>query len=506
MAADNKGFDDIADSTDWLTTPLPGLAAVEAALRCQICKDFYNTPMLTSCNHTFCSMCIRRALANDAKCSLCRSVQEVSKLRSNWSMEEAVLAFVKTRADLLALARKPPTVVFQTVEVPVPAANSSSSLSSPKHALDMEGEDDGEYAASAEYQPAKRLRSSARKSKTRGAELTAEMARQEASFSVPSHPSVPVPVPDQTYNDGLVACPICLERMKEVQVDRHLDSSCPGSPQERPTQPPTQNFASNSSSSQRNGFQVLSSPASAPPKPERLPTLSYSMLKDAALRKKLGDLGIPTNGPRQILEKRHQEWITIWNANCDSLHPKRKWDLLQELEVWERTLGARAPTSSRSIHIGEQIKDKGFDHAAWSAKHDSSFQDLVASARKTRAQALQKANQNQNQTTTETAPPPQPQNTGTSMTPTPAASSVSPLSRMDVDQVPLSSLEPPTHPGPATPSYGYTTPYMPDRSYAMSGLPPPHTLEATAAVDRSRNGGGASEPSWGNQSSSEATF
>ncbi|KAK8081209.1 hypothetical protein PG997_009027 [Apiospora hydei] len=92
--------------------------------------------MLTSCNHTFCSTCIRRALASDAKCSLCRSVQEVSKLRSNWSMEEAVLAFVKTRADLLALARKPPTVLVHTVEVPVAASTSAS----PKHALDAEGE------------------------------------------------------------------------------------------------------------------------------------------------------------------------------------------------------------------------------------------------------------------------------------------------------------------------------------------------------------------------------
>ncbi|KAK8052594.1 DNA repair protein rad18 [Apiospora rasikravindrae] len=433
MAADKGSFDDIADSTDWLTTPLPGLAAVEAALRCQICKDFYTTPMLTSCNHTFCSTCIRRALASDAKCSLCRSVQEVSKLRSNWSMEEAVLAFVKTRADLLALARKPPTVLVHTVEVP----------------------------------PAKRFRSSARKSKTRGAELTAEMARQEAGFSVPPHS-----VPDQNYDDGLVACPICLERMKEAQVDRHLDSSCPGSPQEQPTKPKS------TSATQRNGFQALASPA-PPPKPERLPTLSYSMLKDAALRKKLADLGVPTNGTRQILEKRHQEWITIWNANCDSLHPKRKSELLQELDVWERTLGTRAPTSSRSIHQGAQIKDKGFDHAAWSAKHDSSFQDLVASARRSRAQALQKANEGQPAGET----PPQ-QGSGASTTPVAAARSSSP-SYMQIDQPPL-TLDPPTGP---TPTYEYTPSCMPDRSFAMAGLPP---LETTA-VDRSSNG--TSEPS-----------
>lgn len=438
----DKGFDDISDSTDWLSTPLPGLAAVEAALRCEICKDFYNTPMLTSCNHTFCSMCIRRALANDAKCSLCRSVQESSKLRSNWSMEEAVKAFVATRAQILDLARKPPTVVVQTVEVAV---------SSPKHALD-EGDD-----AEAD-QPAKRLRSSARKSKTRGAELTAEMARQEATLAAPSHAH-----PDYTYNDGLVACPICLERMKEVQVDRHLDSDCPGSPQPQRPQPPKQK----SSIGQRNGFPVSSGPAAAQPRPERLGTLSYSMLKDAQLRKKLADLGIPTNGSRPILEKRHQEWVTIWNANCDSLHPKRKPELLQELDVWERTLGSRAPTSSRSINLGAQIKDKEFDHAAWSAKHDSSFQDLVANARRTRAQALKKAN-----------PDPEPENLAAAGTQPPSTdATTAPMatspSSMQIDQ-PALSLDPsvPAHNNPAP------------RPFEASGLPP---LEATT-VDRSRNG------------------
>lgn len=97
--------DDVPDSTDWLATPLSGLAAVEAALRCQVCKDFYKTPMLTSCSHTFCSLCIRRALSNDGKCPVCRASEQELKLRSNWSVEEAVESFSLARADALALAR-----------------------------------------------------------------------------------------------------------------------------------------------------------------------------------------------------------------------------------------------------------------------------------------------------------------------------------------------------------------------------------------------------------------
>lgn len=96
----------VSDSTDWLTTPLSALAAVEGALRCQVCKDFYKTPMITNCSHTFCSLCIRRALSNDGKCPLCRATEQENKLRSNWSLEEAVQAFVRARSDTLELARK----------------------------------------------------------------------------------------------------------------------------------------------------------------------------------------------------------------------------------------------------------------------------------------------------------------------------------------------------------------------------------------------------------------
>jgi E3 ubiquitin-protein ligase RAD18 len=113
------------------------------------------------------------------------------------------------------------------------------------------------------------------------------------------------------------------------------------------------------------------------------------MLKDTALRKKMAELGLSTSGSRQMLERRHQEWITIWNANCDSVRPKRRSELMHDLEVWERTMGTRAPTMSRAANIGAQIKDKDFDGAAWATKHDSSFKDLIAMARNSRSKTSQ---------------------------------------------------------------------------------------------------------------------
>lgn len=97
------GAFNLADSSDWLNTPVSSLGPVEGALRCQICKDFFDTPMMTSCSHTFCSLCIRRCLTNDAKCPACRAPDQEIKLRSNGAIQELVEAFKIARPSILRL-------------------------------------------------------------------------------------------------------------------------------------------------------------------------------------------------------------------------------------------------------------------------------------------------------------------------------------------------------------------------------------------------------------------
>lgn len=374
---------DVPDSTDWLNTPLAGLVPVEQAFRCHVCKDFFNSPMLTSCNHTFCSICIRRCLAHDGKCPLCRAADQESKLRGNWALREAVDAFVTARDSILQFARKPPTI---------------AAPSSPKRKAD-------EVEGFESRQESKRLRistRSTRSSKAKAAEAAAAMAQEdvEDDYEDDDEEFQPEPgkqepryqdlKPPLTHpDDGLAACPICWQRMKPWQVDRHLDTSCPGTPQpQQPTAPrsPAKRF--------RSAFGSGLAPQKPP---ERLPTLAYSMLNDTKLRKKLTELGLSAAGPRPMLEARHKEWITIWNANCDSAHPKRRQELLQDLDAWERTVGTRASTSTRAAHVGAQIKDKNFDGAAWAVKHDNSFKDLIANARRTRSQAVKKVEENKPQ-------------------------------------------------------------------------------------------------------------
>lgn len=167
----------VPDSTDWLNTPLAGLMPVEQAFRCHVCKDFYNSPMLTSCNHTFCSICIRRCLSVDGKCPLCRANDQESKLRGNWALREAVDAFVKTRPAILEIA--------QTPAAPPPRQ------SSPKRKAD-----ELDASSSQSIQDGKRLRMSTRSSKTRGAQATAAMAREEADLYIED------PIEEEPYQPG----------------------------------------------------------------------------------------------------------------------------------------------------------------------------------------------------------------------------------------------------------------------------------------------------------------
>lgn len=130
----------------------------------------------------------------------------------------------------------------------------------------------------------------------------------------------------------------------------------------------------------------LRDPLRVPPlKPlDRLPKLNYSLLKENALRKKFAELGIPSWGARSLMIRRHTEWVNLWNANCDSLRPRLKRDLLQELDVWERSQGGHAPNQGGAPSGGTSVMRKDFDGAGWAAVHDDGFKQLISSARATR--------------------------------------------------------------------------------------------------------------------------
>ncbi|ETE69188.1 E3 ubiquitin-protein ligase RAD18, partial [Ophiophagus hannah] len=92
-------------------------------------------------------------------------------------------------------------------------------------------------------------------------------------------------------------CPVCGVPVQELHINNHLDSCL-------------------------TRDEKKDSLRSSGQKRKLLPKLVYSLLSDRDLRKRLKEHGLSTHGTKQQLIKRHQEFVHMYNSECDSLNPK----------------------------------------------------------------------------------------------------------------------------------------------------------------------------------------
>ncbi|KIV93270.1 DNA repair protein rad18 [Exophiala mesophila] len=374
---------EVTDSSDWLPTPLAPLAQLESSLRCQVCKDFFTTPMITSCSHTFCSLCIRRHLSQEGKCPACRELDQEIKLRRNWVVEELVTNFAKERSGLLQLAHQVGQARQEAANV-VDSERPSKRRRIADTKMVVNGNGNGVERRSTRSQSKAAI--SASQQSARSTDEVMDSEDEGSLYEEPqtqnlrsTMPSTSSSLPSSRQpNDGKVACPCCGRRMKETQINSHLDKCIAGeshSPIDETTSPPPPPTSANHPITKPAASTAFSSS-----KPvihqARLPFINYTLLTDNALRKKLKDLGIPAHGSKDLMRRRHTEWVNLWNANCDSSNPLSKRQLLQDLRVWEDTLGRqieRAPPSG--------FMSKDFDRDRHVKTQKDNFDELIRQAR-----------------------------------------------------------------------------------------------------------------------------
>lgn len=342
---------DVPDSTDWLNTPLALLSHLESALHCQICKEFYDTPMITSCSHTFCSRCIRTSLSADGRCPACRASDQASKLRNNWQLQEVVSTFLAARPQALKIARAERD-----------EASKDRKPAKRKRAV-LDSDDIAEAEGGGRTTRSKSRRTVASQS-SQHEPIEVEDSDEDGSFE-----------PEKPKDDGLIECPLgCGKRMKIEAVEPHLDRCEDEKEAEKKAKSQTSTGGLNSSrASQRNTLRPQ----------DRISELNYSLLKETAMRKKMDELGLPSFGSKQLMVRRHTEWVNLWNANCDSSNSRSKRELLHDLDTWERTQGGRAPTTNQ----GYGIMRKDFDGNSWANKNKVDFSRLIADARRKKTTA-----------------------------------------------------------------------------------------------------------------------
>ncbi|XP_015990345.1 E3 ubiquitin-protein ligase RAD18 isoform X4 [Rousettus aegyptiacus] len=158
-----------------------------------------------------------------------------------------------------------------------------------------------------------------------------------------------------------VDCPVCGVNIPENHINTHLD---------------------NCLSREEKKESLRSSIHKRKP----LPKTVYNLLSDRDLKKKLKQYGLSIQGNKQQLIKRHQEFVHMYNAQCDALHPKSAAEIVQEIENMEKTrMRFEASKLNESVMVFTKDQtEKEIDeiHSKYRKKHHNEFQLLVDQAKK----------------------------------------------------------------------------------------------------------------------------
>ncbi|XP_006851636.1 PREDICTED: E3 ubiquitin-protein ligase RAD18 [Chrysochloris asiatica] len=347
----------------------PALAVmktIDDLLRCGICFEYFNIAMMIpQCSHNYCSLCIRKFLSYKTQCPTCCVTVTEADLKNNRVLDELVKSLNFARNHLLQFAlESPPTspVSFSSknlgkVQTPI---GSTQSLKLGSKLMDnllireigasttelsiREDKSKFSYQKEASVPPENTEPSSVRKT-TPGL----------FGVSAPETPST-----SASKQVTKVDCPVCGVNISENHINKHLDSCL----------------------SRDEKKESLRSSAQ---KRKPLPKTVYNLLSDRDLKKRLKLHGLPTQGNKQQLIKRHQEFVHMYNAQCDALHPKSAAEIAKEVENMEKTrMRLEAGQLSETIMVftkGQTEKEIDEIHSIYRKKHQNEFQLLVDQAK-----------------------------------------------------------------------------------------------------------------------------
>uniref|UniRef100_A0AAQ4RWN4 RING-type E3 ubiquitin transferase n=1 Tax=Gasterosteus aculeatus aculeatus TaxID=481459 RepID=A0AAQ4RWN4_GASAC len=316
----------------------PGFAClknVDTLLRCPICFDFLNISMMTKCSHNFCSLCIRKFFCYKLQCPVCNTQATEQDLRTNRLLDDLVVNFQAAREQLSKANFDSPPMSPRT---PAPAVNgkayrgrgqkgNSSVLSHffqkrPKTSPTKETQRDGSVAQCAERTKIQTacthnandadLHSATDQPSVVVKEepMDAEEASIQGLMSVKQEAGVShgLTTKIETAHSSLpssdvkpvikVECPVCSVSVSQQFINKHLDTCLTRGEKKE---------------------SLRSSPGTAR---RPMTKLVYNLLSTLELKRRLKDCHLSTQGSRDQLIKRHQEFVQIYNAQCDSLNPK----------------------------------------------------------------------------------------------------------------------------------------------------------------------------------------
>ncbi|KAL7495145.1 hypothetical protein ACHAWT_006206 [Skeletonema menzelii] len=262
------------------------LSSFDLSLRCTICYNLYAVPVsLYPCLHTFCSLCVRKtfksqygSMKRKAECPTCNVVvgQDGNfdkAILPNHHLENMVQLYKdNVRGELVRS--------LQRLDV----------LERKERMLKTEGDDDGEGEEECGEQ-----KQQAVSSVKRARRCTANYKREYSN---------------ENSDDEEEDATMTVNHSDDGGSSRIAATASTGAASALPCPPPA--TAAASKLQQR----------------KRKPTPSYNHLKRKDLIALLSKCNLPTTGTDAELKRRHEEYILLYNSQCDSQHPMSEQEVI----------------------------------------------------------------------------------------------------------------------------------------------------------------------------------
>ncbi|XP_058701403.1 E3 ubiquitin-protein ligase RAD18 isoform X1 [Poecile atricapillus] len=344
---------------------LAPLKAVDNLLRCGICFDYFSIAVIIpQCSHSYCSLCIRKFLSYKTQCPTCCVAVSESDLKNNRILDDLVKSFNSARQQLLQLVLDAPPVPAPPARGQRPAAEGHrSSQPDSKEAPGLDSflrKDKVCTSTKADGLAWTGQKSVKTEEHHDPPSASAEVGGKDNAVGSQEIPgcaeSLEKPSTSVAKGDKKVECPVCEVAILEQYINKHLDS-CLAREEKK------------------------DSLRSSTHKRKLMSKVVYNLLSDRDLRKKLKEHGLSTSGSRQQLIKRHQEFVHMYNAQCDSLNPKSVAEVVKELEKNEKIrvqLECNKHSENNLTFTKDQTEEEIDEiHAEYRNKHRSEFKFLV---------------------------------------------------------------------------------------------------------------------------------
>ncbi|GAB1291138.1 E3 ubiquitin-protein ligase RAD18 [Apodemus speciosus] len=368
----------------------PGLAVmktIDDLLRCGICFEYFNIAVIIpQCSHNYCSLCIRKFLSYKTQCPTCCVAVTEPDLRNNRLLDELVksMNFARTRLLQFALESPPISPVSSTSKKVVVKVHNAEATQHPvkqgnrlmdKFLIRETGDCVSELLGKEnerKFSPQKEISSSAEIKET---SLLGKTVLGLSDANGPVTPST-----STSKLDTKVSCPVCGVSIPENHINKHLDSCLSREEKKESLRSPGCGFGN------QWLVETIKKQKFSAHKRKPLPKTVYNLLSDRDLKKKLKQHGLSVQGNKQQLIKRHQEFVHMYNAQCDALHPKSAAEIVQEIENMEKTrMRLEASKLNENVMVftkNQTEKEIEEIHSKYRKKHQNEFRLLVDQAKK----------------------------------------------------------------------------------------------------------------------------